>query len=143
MVYTRDWHPESTPHFAKDGGEWPVHCVQHTPGAAYHPELRLVDGAFEVRKGTGSEDGYSGFSERDAGTGEESVTDLDGHLKGLGVTSVAVVGLATDYCVRATALDAVKLGYDTTVVSGAVAAVDAQGGERALAEIAEAGGRVE
>lgn len=143
VVYTRDWHPASTPHFAKDGGQWPVHCVQQTPGAEYHPGLRIVDGAFEVRKGTGREDGYSGFSERDAGTGEQSATDLDAHLKSLGVTHVAVVGLATDYCVRATALDAVRLGYDTRVLAAAVAAVDPADGERALAEVVEAGGRVE
>ncbi|MFW2514234.1 isochorismatase family protein [Demequina sp. SO4-13] len=143
VVYTRDWHPESTPHFEKDGGVWPVHCVQGTPGAAYHPDLELVDGAFEVLKGAGREDGYSGFSERDAGTGESSATQLDEHLKSIGVTSVVVVGLATDYCVRATALDAVRLGYSTTVVKKAVAAVDAAAGDNALAEIAEAGGHLE
>jgi len=145
LVYTRDWHPESTPHFAKDGGVWPVHCVQGTPGAEYHPDLRFVDGAFEVLKGTGHEDGYSGFSEHDASTGEESTTDLDAYLKDNAITHVVVVGLATDYCVRATALDATQRGFATTVVTDAVAAVNMKpgDGERALAELVEAGGRLE
>lgn len=145
VVYTRDWHPESTPHFEKDGGVWPVHCVKGTPGAEYHPDLRIVDGAYEVLKGTGREDGYSGFSERDAGTGEESTTTLDAYLKEHAITHAVVVGLATDYCVRATALDAVQLGFATTVVTDAVAAVDMKPGDghRALAEFLEAGGRLE
>lgn len=144
VVYTRDWHPTSTPHFEKDGGIWPVHCVQNTPGAAYHPALNVVEGAFEVLKGAGQEDGYSGFSERDASTGEQSSTDLDQHLKSLGVTQVVVLGLATDYCVRATALDALALGYQATVVPSASAAVDLKpgDGERALAEVEAAGGRL-
>lgn len=145
VVYTRDWHPESTPHFAKDGGVWPVHCVQGTPGAEYHPDLRVVDGAFEVLKGTGREDGYSGFSERDAGTGEESSTDLDDYLKERSIEDVTVVGLATDYCVRATALDAAELGYATTVIADATAAVDLEpgDGDRAVKELVEAGVSVE
>src|SRR5690554_607980 len=143
VVYTRDWHPVSTPHFEKDGGVWPVHCVQNTPGADYHPELDVVEGGFEVLKGAGQEDGYSGFSERDASTGEQTSTDLDAHLRDVGATRVAVLGLATDYCVRATALDALELGYEAEVVTGAVAAVDLKpgDGERALAEVEGAGGR--
>lgn len=144
VVYTRDWHPTSTPHFEKDGGVWPVHCVQNTPGADYHPELNVVEGSFEVLKGAGQEDGYSAFSERDASTGAASSTDLDAHLRDVGVTRVIVLGLATDYCVRATALDALKLGYDAEVATGAVAAVNlkAGDGERALAEVAGAGGHL-
>ncbi len=145
VVYTRDWHPESTPHFDKDGGVWPMHCVQGTPGADYHSDLRIVDGAFEVLKGTGREDGYSGFTQRDADTGEESTTDLDAYLKEHGITHVIVAGLATDYCVRATALDALRRGYATAVVTDAVAPVDLHPGDgaRALAELVEAGGRLE
>lgn len=144
VVFTRDWHPTSTPHFEKDGGIWPVHCVQNTPGAAYHPDLDVPNEPLEVLKGTGQEDGYSGFSERDADTGARSSTKLDSMLKELGVERVAVVGIATDYCVRATALDALELGYDTTVVTSAVAAVDLKpgDGERALAEVEAAGGRL-
>lgn len=145
VVYTRDWHPESTPHFEKDGGVWPVHCVQGTVGAEYHPDLRVVDDAFEVLKGIGREDGYSGFSERDAGTGEESSTDLDSYLREHAIEEVNVVGLAMDYCVRATALDAAQLGYDTTIIADATAAVDRNpgDGERALREMADAGVKVE
>ena len=70
VVATQDWHPASTPHFAKDGGIWPVHCVAETWGAALHPDLRLPDGAAIVRKGANGEDGYSGFTMRDPVSGE-------------------------------------------------------------------------
>src|SRR5205809_180437 len=70
VVYTQDWHPASTPHFAKDGGTWPVHCVGDTWGAELHPKVRVVPDAPRVRKGTGGEDGYSGFTVRDPTTGE-------------------------------------------------------------------------
>src|SRR5476651_2351388 len=79
VAYTQDWHPASTPHFARDGGIWPVHCVMHTWGAELHPNL-VVDGP-TIRKGTAGEDGYSGFSMRDPGTGRESRTELDGLLR--------------------------------------------------------------
>ncbi|HUP55129.1 MAG TPA: isochorismatase family protein [Methylomirabilota bacterium] len=140
-VFTQDWHPESTPHFAKDGGIWPVHCVAETWGAFLHPELAVPDGAPRIRKGANGEDGYSGFTMRDATTGEEVPTDLDGLLRDQGIERVVVVGLATDYCVKATALDAVRLGYETCLLTDAVAAVDlnAGDGDRALEEIAAAG----
>lgn len=139
VVYTQDWHPESTPHFAKDGGVWPVHCVAGTWGAELHPQL--VVGGPIVRKGTNGEDGYSGFSMRDPATGETKPTELDGLLRDRGVERVVVCGLATDYCVKATALDALRLGYGTTVPAEAIAAVDLQpgDGERALAGLADAG----
>jgi nicotinamidase/pyrazinamidase len=97
VVYTQDWHPASTPHFAKDGGIWPVHCVQETWGAAFHPGL--VVGEAVVRKGANGEDGYSGFSMRDQTTGETIPTRMNGLLRDAGVKSVVIVGLATDYCV--------------------------------------------
>jgi nicotinamidase/pyrazinamidase len=139
VVYTQDWHPAETPHFAKDGGAWPVHCVAGTWGASFHPAL-VVDGEV-VRKGTGGEDGYSGFTMRDPVSGGACSTGLAELLAGRGVERVVVVGLATDYCVRATALDAVALGFATSVVRDAVAAVDrtAGDGDRALAELADAG----
>src|SRR6202008_4385328 len=77
VVATQDWHPESTPHFAKDGGIWPVHCVADTWGSELHPDLRLPDGAGIVRKGTNGEDGYSGFTMRDPVTGETTPTGLE------------------------------------------------------------------
>ncbi len=127
VFYTQDWHPESTPHFEKDGGVWPVHCVAETWGAELHPRL-LVAGP-SVRKGVGGEDGYSGFTVRDPVSGEESPTPLDGRLRAGGATSVVVVGLALDYCVKATAVDAVGLGYATSVIADATAPVDLQPGD--------------
>ena len=141
VVATQDWHPERTPHFVTDGGPWPVHCVGGTWGAALHPTLELPAGAPRVRKGANGEDGYSGFTMRDPQTGETTPTELEGLLKAAGVDTVAVVGLATDYCVKATALDAIRLGFDTTVLTNAVAAVNvAPGdGDRALEELRTAG----
>jgi nicotinamidase/pyrazinamidase len=142
LVYTQDWHPSSTPHFAKDGGVWPVHCVRETWGAEFHPAL-VVAGP-SVRKGSNGEDGYSGFTMRDPATGEDRPTALEELLRAHGVERVVVCGLATDYCVRGTVLDARRLGFDTVVLRNAVAAVDLRSGdgERALAEMAEAGARI-
>ena len=141
VVATQDWHPASTPHFAKDGGIWPVHCVADTWGAQLYPGLELPDDTPRVRKGENGEDGYSGFTMRDAVSGETVETELDRLLRNAGVDRLVVVGLATDYCVKATALDAVRLGYETHLLSDAIAAVDlAEGdGVRAIAEM-EAGG---
>jgi nicotinamidase/pyrazinamidase len=139
VAYTQDWHPESTPHFAKDGGAWPVHCVMDTWGAELHPEL-VVAGPV-VRKGSAGEDGYSGFTMRDPATGKTMPTELEELLRGQGVERVVVVGLATDYCVRATALDAHRLGFGTTVLEAGIRAVDVQPGDgvRALEEVRSAG----
>lgn len=141
VVLTQDWHPPSTPHFAKDGGIWPVHCVADTWGAALHPGLQAPADAPRVRKGAGGEDGYSGFTMRDPTSGATIATELEGLLRDAGVERVVVVGLATDYCVKATALDAVRLGFATVLLTDAVAAVDlAPGdGQRALDELAAAG----
>jgi nicotinamidase/pyrazinamidase len=139
VVYTQDWHPESTPHFARDGGIWPVHCVAGTWGAELHPEL-IVDGP-RVRKGANGEDGYSGFTMRDPVSGETTPTELEGLLRQRHVARVVVCGLATDYCVKATALDAAALGFETAVLVDAVRAVDlAPGdGDRAIEEMTGAG----
>ena len=139
VFYTRDWHPPRTPHFKPDGGPWPVHCVQHTWGAAFHPRLAVVGPV--VSKGSGGEDGYSGFSVRDARGGALQATELDRLLRARGISHLVIAGLATDYCVRATALDALRLGYRVTVLRDAVRAVDVAPGDgaRALAELAAAG----
>jgi nicotinamidase/pyrazinamidase len=139
VVYTQDWHPDSTPHFAKDGGIWPVHCVADSWGAAFHPDLSVVGPS--VRKGTHGEDGYSGFSMKDPETGAVTSTELESLLRERGVTQVVVVGLATDYCVSATAIDATRLGFDTEVLQDAIAAVDLGEGDgaKALATMAAAG----
>ena len=140
VVWTQDWHPAVTPHFAKDGGTWPVHCVGGTWGAELHPDLAAGAGP-RVRKGAGGEDGYSGFTMRDPRTGATVPTELDGLLRDRGVRRVVVGGLATDYCVKATALDALALGYETGVLVDAIRPVDlAPGdGERARAEMERAG----
>ncbi|MGI8869196.1 MAG: isochorismatase family protein [Mycobacteriales bacterium] len=158
VVYTLDWHPPSTPHFAKDGGIWPVHCVAGSWGADLHPQLTVASD-LRVRKGTGTGDGYSAFAEYDSSTAEGSAqrpsrstdvatstdegastrarneggaqrsrrsrdvvasaaaspalpTRLGGLLAEAGVERLVVVGLAADYCVRATSLDGRRLGYD-------------------------------
>jgi len=142
VFYTQDWHPPSTPHFEKDGGIWPVHCVAGTPGADLYPELR-VEGEI-VRKGTGGEDGYSGFSVRDPNSGEEAPTQLESLLRDRGIERVVVVGLATDYCVKETALDAIDRGFTTIIMEGATRPVDRSpgDGQRALEDVSSAGGEV-
>jgi nicotinamidase/pyrazinamidase len=144
VVATQDWHPPSTPHFAKDGGPWPVHCVAGTWGAELHPRLQLPPSAPRVRKGANGEDGYSGFTMRDPVSGQEAATELEPILRRAGVERVVVCGLATDYCVRATALDAARLGFDVTLRRDAIASVDlSQGdGDRAIGEMMAAGVRV-
>jgi len=141
VVATQDWHPESTPHFAKDGGIWPVHCVADTWGSALHPDLALPEDAPRIHKGANGEDGYSGFTMRDPTSGDEIPTELDPLLRDRAITDVVVVGLATDYCVSATVLDAARLGYGTAVLTDAIASVDLQpgDGERALQSMRDAG----
>ena len=140
VAYTQDWHPPATPHFAKDGGIWPVHCVGGTWGAELHQGL-VADAGPSVRKGTNGEDGYSGFTMRDPRSGATVPTELDGLLRSRGIRRVVIGGLATDYCVKAPVLDAIALGYETHVLVDAVRAVEvAPGdGERALAAMAAAG----
>jgi nicotinamidase/pyrazinamidase len=142
VVYTQDWHPESTPHFVKDGGIWPVHCVMGTWGAELHPQLE-VDGPV-VRKGSNGEDGYSGFTMRDPETGDEIPTALRGMLEERDISAVVVAGLALDYCVKSTALDAVG-GFDVTLLAHATASVDLSEGDGAIAleELKAAGVRIE
>ncbi len=137
IVATQDWHPETTPHFAKDGGVWPVHCVAGTWGAELHPGFYLPPDAPRVRKGVNGEDGYSGFTMRDPVTGDEVPTELDSLLRDRAIDRLVVCGLATDYCVKATAIDAVRLGYAVELLGAAVASVelDPGDGERALDEM--------
>ncbi len=141
VAYTQDWHPAETPHFAKDGGTWPVHCVGGTWGAELHPRLEVGAGGERVRKGTAGEDGYSGFTVADPVTGDTHPTGLDALLRRRAIERVVVLGLATDYCVKATALDGVALGYRTSVVTDGVRPVELEpgDGERAIGEMAAAG----
>jgi nicotinamidase/pyrazinamidase len=139
VVYTQDWHPGSTPHFEKDGGIWPVHCVHDSWGAEFHPDLNVVGPT--IRKGTGGEDGYSGFTVRDPDSGEQTPTVLGPLLRSAGIERVVVVGLALDYCVKDTALDAAAGDFATSLFTPATRAVNLQvgDGERSLAELAAAG----
>jgi nicotinamidase/pyrazinamidase len=135
VVATRDWHPWDHVSFAARGGPWPPHCVMGTPGALLAPKIDEVADVV-VSKGNNAEvDAYSGFDG----------TPLAALLRGAGVSRVLVGGLATDYCVRATALDALREGFEVVVLQDAVRAVDVQpgDGERALAEVRAAGARVE
>jgi nicotinamidase/pyrazinamidase len=138
VVYTQDWHPKSTPHFAKDGGIWPVHCVGGTWGAELFPNL-IVHGPV-VRKGTGGEDGYSGFSVRDPVSGVASQTQLQSLLPPE-VRRLVIVGLAGDYCVKETALDGLRLGYEVVAPLVLTRFVNLEPGddERTIAELREAG----
>lgn len=138
IFVSRDWHPPETTHFKALGGVWPSHCVQGTPGAAFHPDFRVPGGAVLVSKGMGAqEDAYSAFQARDA-----SGTYLANLLRQRGVRHLYVMGLATDYCVKASALSGLEEGFRVTVVQGGCRAVDLQAGDghAALAAIRTAGG---
>lgn len=137
VVADRDWHPEVTTHFTKFGGDWPAHCVQGTPGAEYHPDLKLPASTVHIRKGMGNdEDAYSGFEGRD-----EAGTTLGNLLKERGVKRLYVGGLATDYCVKHTVLDGLKAGFEVVLLQDASRGVDVKPGdsERAIREMREAG----
>src|SRR3954449_6169463 len=131
VVATRDWHPANHASFAEQGGPWPPHCVQGTPGAELHPALdrSKIDHVVDVGAGQADE-GYSGFEK----------SDLAEILRRNDIDAVTVVGLATDYCVRATALDAIREGFDVMVDPEGVRGIDVNPGdsERALAEVREA-----
>jgi nicotinamidase/pyrazinamidase len=131
---SRDWHPEKTKHFAAYGGTWPVHCVQNTKGAEFHPDLIDDMHIRVISKGLGDEDSYSAFDG----------TDLALQLRRLGVEEVWVGGLATDYCVKNTVLDAVKEGFRVKALEDAMRAVEVNpgDGERAIAEMRDAGAEV-
>jgi nicotinamidase/pyrazinamidase len=139
ILYSQDWHPPSTPHFEKDGGIWPVHCVIDTWGATFHPDLRVVGDV--VHKGDQGADGYSAFSERDPLSGATEPTILQRLLRERGVDRLVICGLATDYCVVETVIDARRLGYPVEVLTDAIRAVDLQpgDGDRAIERMREAG----
>jgi len=143
VLYTQDWHPPSTPHFVTEGGGWPVHCVRDTWGAQLHPDLPVAGPV--VRKGTGGEDGYSGFSVRDPVSKAVSVTLLATLLEEARVRRVVVTGLAGDVCVKETALDAIRLGYEVMVPLAATRFVNLHPGDEAavIAELKRAGVVVE
>jgi nicotinamidase/pyrazinamidase len=133
ILASRDWHPENTKHFKAYGGLWPVHCVQGTKGAEFHSGLKLPEGTVVITEGdTPDKEGYSCFEGRDPeGRGFGEV------LRASGVNHLYVGGLATDYCVKATVIDALKEGFKVTLLVDAVRGVDLKPGdsERAIEEM--------
>ncbi len=118
---SRDWHPPETTHFQAQGGPWPPHCIQGTPGAEFHPQLKLPENVVIGSKGMDpEEDAYSAFQAR----GLEEDRALDAYLKAHGVEHLYVLGLALDYCVKWSALDAVRDGLEVTVLIDATRAVN-------------------
>ena len=137
---TRDWHPEQTSHFKEYGGTWPPHCVQGTQGAQFHPDLKLPPDAIIVNKGDDPErHGYSAF-EGHTSSGKPLLDDLRDRR----ITRVYVMGIATDYCVRESALDALRAGLEVRVLADAIAGIDVRPGDvqRALDEISAAGAQI-
>ena len=136
IVATRDWHPPDHGSFQAQGGPWPPHCVQHTEGAEIHPGIPREKIDAVIDKGVDSGlDGYSAFE----------ATELEQVLRDHGIDRVTVVGLATDYCVKHTALDALSAGFGVTLDRAGVRGIDAQEGdaERAIEEIAGAGATID
>jgi nicotinamidase/pyrazinamidase len=131
---SRDWHSPTTKHFAKYGGTWPIHCVQNTAGAEFHPALKNDPRIHVVSKGLGDTDCYSAFDE----------TDLASQLHDQGVEEILVGGLATDYCVKATVLEGLKQGFKVKALENAMRAVEVNpgDGERAIEEMRAAGAEV-
>jgi nicotinamidase/pyrazinamidase len=132
---SRDWHPAETTHFRAHGGPWPPHCVAESSGAQFHPKLRLPSDAIVISKGQNrNDDGYSAF---------EGVTEdgraLADDLRKRGISELYVGGLATDYCVRATVLDARRAGFDVTVLTDGIAGIAPEDTSRALDDMQQAG----
>lgn len=135
VVATRDWHPADHSSFEAQGGPWPAHCVQDTPGAQLHPDLATEHIDLVIDKGQDAQaEGYSGFE----------ATDLAERLREHDVDELLIVGLATDYCVKNTALDALREGFEVTIDPTAVRAVGVEPGdsESALGELQAAGATV-
>ena len=134
VYLSRDWHPPKTKHFADYGGTWPVHCVQGTRGAEFHPELSQDPRVEVVSKGLGDEDSYSAFDG----------TTLAEDLRRQNVEEVWVGGLATDYCVKNTVLDALREGFRVRALADDMRAVNLRPGddERAIEEMRAAGAEV-
>ena len=136
VVATQDWHPPGHSSFKESGGPWPAHCVQGTHGADFNLSLRLPPNTIIVKKGSNPKvDAYSGFLD----------SDLEQQLRGKGVERVFVGGLATDYCVLNTVLDALKKGFETHLLLDAIAAVDVKPGDsqRAISAMRAAGAELQ
>ncbi|WP_107496697.1 bifunctional nicotinamidase/pyrazinamidase [Thalassobius sp. I31.1] len=153
VVLTQDWHPAGHSSFASshDGKNplemidmpygpqvlWPDHCVQGSAGAEFHKDLRLEPANLIIRKGMNPAiDSYSAFFEND----QTTPTGLEGYLRGLGITHLTMVGLATDFCVHFSAVDAAKLDFDVTVVESACRGIDLNGSMQAAQDAMKAVG---
>lgn len=139
IFFSRDWHPKKTVHFKKFGGTWPVHCVENTQGASFHPKLKIPKEAIILSKGIDpQEDSYSAFEARDA-CGQS----LGNLLKIFGVEEIYIAGLATDYCVKYSALDALKNGFKVKVLKDAIKGVNIKpaDSQEALDEITGVGAK--
>ena len=137
VIATRDWHPVKTTHFKEYGGAWPAHCIQDSRGAAFHADLHLPNDVILVSKGMAAdEDSYSAFHGK-----ADSGTPLSTLLRGLGIERIFVGGLATDYCVKYTALEGINQGITVVVLGDAIRGVNLQpdDSERALLEVRDAG----
>jgi nicotinamidase/pyrazinamidase len=130
IVFTKDWHPASHSSFSPNGGPWPVHCIENSPGAELMPPLAAAAGDIIVHKGVPIDGpGYSGFDD----------TGLASQLAQRGISDVAVSGVATEYCVRATALDAAAASFSTVVLGDLIRAVNANETEKTLSELKNSG----
>jgi nicotinamidase/pyrazinamidase len=139
LVYaSRDWHPAVSSHFRQWGGPWPPHCVQGTPGARFHPDIHLPSTVIVITKG--EDFASSGYSDVEGHTAEGAPFLED--LRARGISHLYVGGIATEYCVRYTVLDALAAGLDVTVLSDAIMGLDAEDSERALAEMIEGGAQL-
>jgi nicotinamidase/pyrazinamidase len=139
IFFSRDWHLIKTIHFKKFGGLWPVHCVQNTKGAAFHPELKIPKGAIIISKGMNpQEDSYSAFQAQDA-CGQS----LGNLLKIFGAEEIYIAGLATDYCVKYSAIDALKSGFKVKILKDAIQGVNIKptDSKEALAQITAMGAK--
>jgi len=135
VFFTRDWHPANHCSFRERGGAWPPHCVKETDGAAFNSELRRPGGRIVISKaGDPDRDAYSGFDG----------TELGARLRDSEITSIVVCGLATDYCVRATAIDGRREGFEVVVVEDAIRGVETEPGDsaRAIEEMRRAGAHI-
>lgn len=138
VFVSRDWHPPDSRHFKQAGGPWPVHCVQNTRGAAFHPDFYVPDQAIVLSKGTDPTlDGYSVFEALDSRN--NSFTTL---LEKMGIQELYIAGIATDYCVRMTSLDAFKNGLLVHVLTDAIKGVDEADSQRAIEEIVAQNGQL-
>jgi nicotinamidase/pyrazinamidase len=139
IIFSRDWHPPETTHFQSKGGPWPAHCVQGTTGAEFHPELKVPASAMVLSKGMGAdEDGYSAFVARD-----QDQTPLATILRDHGIKKLVIGGLATDYCVLSSVIEARQAGLEVDVIADGICGVEVHPGdtERAIEQMKLAGAR--